>query len=447
MSYFPHTQQDIKEMLAAIGKNSLEELFEDIPLNLKMKGEYAIPSSLCEPELVRFMQQLAEKNKGTDKANSFLGAGVYEHFIPVLVDFLSSRGEFSTSYTPYQPEVSQGNLQAIFEYQTAITEITQLDVSNASLYDGATALAEALLLSYSHHRRKRNVFLLPANLHPEYRQVVHTYMQNLDVKIVEIPEKDGLIDSERLASLLDDKVASVVVASPNFFGLVEDAAAITSLAHKSGALSIVLVNPVSLGVLTPPGAYDADIAVGEGQPLGIPLSYGGPYFGFMAAKQEFLREMPGRIAGQTVDGRGERGFVLTIQTREQHIRREKATSNICSNQALMALRGLMYLTCLGKEGFYEVACQCLQKAHYLAKCIAQVPGYSLTYSGPFFHEFVVKCPKSAGETLESLQKRGIYGGVALEKWFPERKNEILVAVTECKTYQEITSLVNALREI
>lgn len=447
MSYLPHTQQDIKEMLAAIGKNSIEELFEEIPQEVRIKGEYALPSCLSEPELIRFMQKLADKNLGLDRNNSFLGAGVYEHFIPVLVDMLSSRGEFSTSYTPYQPEVSQGNLQAIFEYQTAIAEIMQLDISNASLYDGATALAEALLISYSHHRRKRNVFLLPGNLHPEYRQVVSTYMKNLDIKIVEIPVKNGLIDMEALPSLLTESVAGVVIAFPNFFGLLDDAASITALAHKCGALSIVQVNPISLGILTPPGSYDADIAVGEGQPLGIPLSYGGPYFGFIAAKQEFLREMPGRIAGQTVDGRGERGFVLTIQTREQHIRREKATSNICSNQALMALRGLMYLTCLGKEGFYEVSYQCSQKAHYLANAIAQIPGYSLTYSGPFFNEFVITCPKNAAEILDKLTQKGIYAGVALERWWHERNKEILVAVTECKTHQEILNLVAALKEV
>lgn len=447
MSYIPHTKADILEMLSAIGKSSVEELFDGVPKELRMKGDYNIPSQLSEPELIRMMQTLGKKNKGVDECLSFLGAGAYEHFIPVLIDALSSRGEFSTSYTPYQPEVSQGNLQAIFEYQTAMAEITKLDISNASLYDGATALAEALNIAYARHKRKRNVFLLPHTLHPEYRQVAQTYMQYIDAKIVEIPEKNGLVDFEKLGGLLNDKVAAVVVACPNFFGLVEDAPAITAAAHKAGALAIAVVNPISLGIITPPGMYDADIAVGDGQPLGIPLSYGGPYFGFIAAKQEFLRDIPGRIVGQTTDGRGERGFVLTIQTREQHIRREKASSNICSNQALMALRGLMYLTTLGKEGFAEVAHQCLQKAHYLAKAIASIPGYRLTYSAPFFHEFVVTCPKPAAEILAKLEAKGIYAGVALERWFPNRRHEILIAVTESRTRQEMDTFLAALQEV
>lgn len=447
MSYIPHTVQDIEEMLKVIGKKTLDELVQDIPPALRIKGEYQIPSQMSEPELMRHSQALADKNSNLDHNVSYLGAGLYEHFIPVLVDYLASRGEFSTSYTPYQPETSQGNLQAIFEYQTAICELTGMDIANASMYDGPTALAEAALLAHSHHRGKRNLVAVPASLHPEYRQVLVTYLQNQGIQLVDLPEKDGLVDVSKLTSVFNDKVCCVIVASPNFYGLLEDAAEIAKVSHQAGALVVSLVNCVALGILQTPRSYDADIAVGEGQQLGVPISFGGPSFGFFAAKEEFLRKMPGRIVGQTTDQRGERGFVLTIQTREQHIKREKATSNICSNQALMALRGLIYLTCLGKQGFYEVAYQSLQKAHYLAQEISKIPGYKLTFAGSFFNEFVVTCPKPAQIILDELQNQHIYGGVALSRWFPEQKDKLLLAVTECRSKVEMDQLVESLKKL
>jgi glycine dehydrogenase subunit 1 len=316
-----------------------------------------------------------------------------------------------------------------------------MDVANASMYDGATALAEALLLAYSHHNQKRTTMLLSSSIHPEYAEVAATYMRNLDVDLVKMPEHNGCVDVGKVAALLNDKMAALVVASPNFYGLLEDAPALTELAHKAGAIMISIVNPISLGILDPPGAYGADIAIGEGQPLGIPMSWGGFGFGFFAAREEHLRRIPGRLVGQTVDQDGKRGFVLTLQTREQHIRREKATSNICTNQALMALRGLLYLVCLGKEGIREVANQCVQKAHYLANRIQELKGFSLCYDAPFFHEFVVRCPKPAKELLDKLAPNHVYGGVALERWFPERTHDLLIAVTETLTKEQLDTLV------
>lgn len=445
MSYIPHTVQDIEEMLKVVGKKTVDELFGDIPQSLRMRGEYQIPSQMSEPELLQHAQMLAEKNGDLDHNVSYLGAGLYEHFIPVLVDYLTSRGEFVTAYTPYQPEISQGNLQAIFEYQTAICALTGMDIANASMYDGPTALAEAALLAHSHHRGKRNLVAVPKSLHPEYRQVLLTYLQNQGIQLVDLPEENGITDVSKLSSVLNEHVASVIIANPNFYGRLENATEIAKTAHQVGALAIALVNCVALGILQTPGSYSADVVVGEGQQLGIPVSFGGPTFGFFAAKEEFLRKMPGRIVGQATDQRGDRGFVLTIQTREQHIKREKATSNICSNQALMALRGLVYLTCLGKQGFYDVAYQSVQKAHYLAQEISMIQGYHLAYNGPFFNEFVVVCPGPATAILDRLEKKHIYAGVALSRWFPERTHELLIAVTECRTKAEMDQLVANLR--
>ena len=447
MTYIPHTPQDIEAMLAVIGKKSIQELFAQIPETVRLQGDYQVPSGLTEAELIQHMQQLAAQNQNLDNNVSFMGGGVYQHYIPILVDYLSGRSEFWTAYTPYQPEASQGNLQAIFEYQTAICELTAMEIANASLYDGATALAEALLLAHSHHRGKRSQVLLPVTLAPEYREVTATYLQHLGVQLIDIPEKEGLVDLQSLTELVGKDTTAVVIANPNFFGLVEDMAAVSAIAHKAGALCVSVVNPIALALLAPPGECDVDIAVGDGQELGVPANYGGPSFGFFACRQQFLRKVPGRIVGQTLDGRGDRGFVLTIQTREQHIRREKATSNICTNQALMALRGLLYLACLGKAGLRDVATQCVQKAHYLAEAIAQVPGYSLAYPAPFFNEFVVDCRQSAVATLDQLYQHGIYAGIALERWFPERKNQLLVAVTECRTRQQMDAVVEQLAKI
>lgn len=447
MAYIPHTSQDIQEMLAAIGKKSLEELFEGIPADVRMKDDYGIPSKLSEPEVLHCLQALAKKNETVEDYVSFMGAGSYEHFIPVVIDYLVGRGEFTTSYTPYQPEGSQGTLQTIFEYQTAICDLTGMDVSNASMYDGATALAEAILLAHSYLKKKRKHAYVPQGLHPEYRTTIETYLRNQDIEIHEFPSKDGRIDIEKAREVVNKDVAALVVAQPNFFGLLEDVEEVVALAKSIGALSIMVADPVSLAMLKTPGEYGIDIAVGDGQSLGISMSYGGPSFGFFAAKQQYLRQIPGRIVGQTVDGNNERGFVLTIQTREQHIKREKATSNICSNQALMALQGLIYLSTLGKEGFYEVANQCFQKTHYLANRLTELPGYSLAFSAPFFREFVLHCPTSAENVLNYLHDHKIYGGIALEKWFPERKNDILIAVTECRTREQLDRLVELLKDM
>lgn len=444
MNYIPHTPEDIREMLQVIGADSVDSLFEDIPSEFRIKGQYHIPGSMSEPELWAWMQRLSGNSDNMEENACFMGAGSYQHFIPTLVDYLSGRSEFWTSYTPYQAEASQGNLQAIFEYQTVICELTAMDIANASMYDGPTAMAEAMLLSCFYHRQKRNVILLASTIHPEYLEVARTYMSNLGIELGIIPERQGTVDMSALASSLGDRVAAVVIASPNFFGLVEDAPAITELTHRAGALLVSIVNPISLGILEPPGAYGADIAVGDGQPLGIPPGYGGPSFGFFAANNNYLRQMPGRISGQTVDRDGKRGFVLTLQTREQHIRREKATSNICTNQALMALRSLIYTVCLGKEGFRELSEQCLQKAHYLAEAICNVPGFSLCYPQPFFHEFAVHCPKPAAEILSALRRDKIYGGIALSRFWPNRADDMLVSVTECRSRMQMELMVAAL---
>lgn len=447
MAYIPHTAEDIREMLKSVGQASVEALFHNIPPAVRLREAYNLPAEMSELELWKHMLQQAAKNDDLDRCTSFLGAGVYDHGVPILVDYLTSRSEFWTAYTPYQPEASQGSLQAIFEYQTAICELTGMDVSNASMYDGASAMAEAMLLAYFHHRQERKVFLLAPGVHPEYIDVATTYMKNFALQIEKLPEKNGLVDVAHLKEKLTDQVAGVVVASPNFYGLIEEMAAITELAHQAGALMIAVANPIAMGLLEPPGAYGADVAVGEGQPLGIPPAWGGLGFGFFAAREEHLRKIPGRIAGQTVDEDGKRGFVLTIQTREQHIRREKATSNICSNQALMALRGLIYLATLGKEGLHEVANHSMQKAHYLANQIKDLRGYTLRFEAPFFNEFVVCCPKPAQDVLSKLRKNGIYGGVALARWFPERKNDLLVSVTEAISKQQMDNLVQQLKTV
>jgi glycine dehydrogenase subunit 1 len=447
MAYIPHTAEDIREMLKAIGQESVESLFQNIPAAVRLREKYKIPQGMSELELWKHMLQLAGKNEDLDRNTSFLGAGVYDHCVPILVDYLTARSEFWTSYTPYQPEASQGSLQAIFEYQTAICELTGMDVSNASMYDGASAMAEAVLLAYFHHHQERKIFLMAPGLHPEYSEVAASYMKNFALQFDKMPEQNGRIDLAKLKEKISDQVAGVVVASPNFYGLIEEMAAISELAHQVGALMIAVVNPISLGLLAPPGSYMADVAVGEGQPLGIPPAWGGLGFGFLAAREEHLRKMPGRIAGQTVDEDGKRGFVLTIQTREQHIRREKATSNICSNQALMALRGLIYMATVGKQGLQEVATQCVQKAHYLANQIKSLPSYTLRYDAPFFHEFVVGCPKPAKEITSKLQKNNIYAGIPMERWFPERSHDLLVSVTECVSKQQMDNLVSQLKTV
>ncbi|MEA3485426.1 MAG: aminomethyl-transferring glycine dehydrogenase subunit GcvPA, partial [Candidatus Aerophobetes bacterium] len=393
ISYIPNTEDDQRKMLEEIGIESIDDLFKNIPLHLRGRTKFNLPPSLSEMELVREMKKLGRKNANLDEYVSFLGAGGYDHFIPAVVEHLSSRAEFYTSYTPYQAEASQGTLQAIYEYQSLICNLFKMDTCNASVYDGATALAEAVILAHNvNHRQK---VLIAKTIHPEYRQVLSTYIERtLGLSIIEIGYRDGVTDLAELEEKVDEDTSCVVVQNPNFLGCLEEVKKMEEIAHKFGSLYIVSVDPISLGLLIPPGDYNADIAVGEGQPLGNHLNFGGPYLGIFTCKKEFLRKMPGRIVGETTDKKGERGFVLTLQTREQHIRREKASSNICTNQGLNALRADIYLSTLGEEGLREVANLCLQKSHYAAEKISQIPGFKLSFNSPFFKEFSVKCPAS-----------------------------------------------------
>lgn len=445
MAYFPQTEHDLAEMLAAIGVNSIEELFAHLPQDLRFQGALAIPPALSELELAQHLEALATRNQGTHQRVCFLGGGAYDHFIPAVVDFVASRSEFYTSYTPYQPEVSQGNLQVFFEYQTLITQLTGMDVSNASLYDGATALAEAVLMSLSVQGGRRRI-ILPQNVHPEYRAVVRTYLAHMSVDIVEIPTPQGVLPPEALNPHVDQHTACVVIQQPNFFGCVEAAGKLAQLVHAAGAHLVVVVDPISLGVLRRPGDYGADIVVAEGQPLGIPLSWGGPYLGILACREVFLRRLPGRLVGQTVDRRGQRCWVLTLQTREQHIRREKATSNICTNQGLMALRATVYLAALGPRGLKAVAQLCLQKAHYLQQRLQQEIGLRPLFAAPFFREFALaaESPEQLTTLLEAAEKHGFFAGIPLGRWYPELSHAFLVAVTEKRTREDLDRLVRTL---
>ncbi|GFN22343.1 aminomethyl-transferring glycine dehydrogenase subunit GcvPA [Thermanaeromonas sp. C210] len=441
MGYIPTTPAEREEMLKACGVTRVEELFEDIPEEVKLKGDLDLPAPLAEPDLLRHLKELAGKNR-TDLI-SFLGAGAYEHYIPSVVSHLLSRSEFYTAYTPYQPEVSQGTLQAIFEFQSLVCALTGLDVANASHYDGATATAEAALVACGATRRQKILF--SRGLNPQYRAVLRTYTRGQGIDLVEIPWEDGRTSLEELAKMADRDVAGVILQQPNFVGQLEPMAEAAELAHKVGALFIAVVNPISLGLLAPPGEYDADLAVGEGQSLGNPLNFGGPYLGFMAAKEKLVRRLPGRIVGQTVDVDGRRAFVLTLQAREQHIRREKATSNICSNEALCALAATIYLSCLGKEGLKEVARQCLLKAHYTYNELLKIEGLKPVFSGPFFHEFALRARKAPSEVAARLREAGIAGGLDLAPFYPELEGAMLFCVTEVRTQSEIERLIDAMR--
>lgn len=444
MPYISHSAKDIEEMLRAVGVSSIDDLFAPIPKAARFEGPLGLDPG--EPEL-GIRRELSRAAAGTvtlDDRNSFLGAGVYDHFIPSIVDHLAGRAEFYTAYTPYQPEASQGMLTAIFEYQSMMAALTAMDVSNASVYDGASALAEAAMMALS-VQRKRSKVVVSGAVHPEHLATVRTYLRNLDAELVVAPERDGVTDLEALRDLLDGGTACLAFQNPNFFGNLEDVHALSAAARAAGALVVASVDPVSLGVVIPPGEYDADIAVGEGQGLGGEIWYGGPYFGIFTAKKDFLRRMPGRIAGATTDGEGRNGFVLTFQTREQHIRRAKATSNICTNQGIIAIRGAIHLAALGPDGLREVGELCLAKSHYAADRIAELDGYSRSHSAPFVKEFTVTCPRPAADLCRDLAAENILPGAALSRWFPERKNELLVAVTEKKSREDIDALVDALR--
>ncbi len=437
--YVPHTEKDRASMLSAIGVGSTEEFFRGIPDRVRFSGKLNLPEPLSELEAVKLLEGLSEANAHSGCLLCFAGAGAYDHFIPSVVGHVTSRSEFYTAYTPYQPEVSQAVLQSIYEYQSLICQLTGMDVGNASMYDGATGVAEAALMAVSTTRRRKVV--VSRSVNPEYREVLTTYANAVEIPVKVVTLASGLTDLQALAEAVDDETACVIIQHPNFFGALEDVEEASRLAHEAGALFAVAVDPISLGLLKPPGDYGADIVVGEGQGLGNPMSYGGPYLGFFAAREQLVRRMPGRIVGATVDNRGQRGFVLTLQTREQHIRRERATSNICSNEALNALAATVYLATMGAQGIRDVASLCLRKAHYAMDTMTSVNGFRPLFPGTtFFKEFAVECPGEPSSTVDALLDRGILAGVDLGRWYPEYGRGLLIAVTEKRTRSEIDRL-------
>lgn len=442
MPFILNTPHDEQAMLEAVGAKSIDELFDQIPADCRLGRALNIPRALTEIELTSHMKKLAGRNISCGQRVSFLGAGSYDHFIPAAVDAIASRGEFYTSYTPYQAEASQGNLQAFFEYQTLITQLTGMDVSNASLYDGGSAAVEAVLMSVTSTKRHGRV-VTAASVHPEYRQVIATYLKNLNIELVTVGTPDGVIPLDELDAAITPDTASVLIQHPNFFGTLEDVDAISQIVHAKGAMLTVSVDPISLGILKRPGDYKADIVVAEGQSLGSPMAFGGPYLGIMACREEFVRKMPGRLVGQTVDRRGKRCWALTLQTREQHIRREKATSNICTNQGLFALRASIYLSLLGPTGLREVAELSARKAHYARQTLAATERLTPAFDHPIFKEFVVRVADGRVEPLlAELGEAGFHAGVALGRWYPELADCILVAVTEKRTRDEIDRLAS-----
>lgn len=443
--YMPHTEAEREAMLQKIGVAKIEDLFADVPPAHRFP-QLNLPPALTEMEVSTEMQEISQANDSTREMVCFLGAGAYNHYSPPAVDMILRRGEYYTAYTPYQPELSQGTLQAIFDYQSLVTALTGMEVSNASHYDGATAAAEAVSMAVAHFRNKRTKIILSPALHPHYRQTVHTYNAGTPLRIIgeELAPAAG---PEALIPLLDQETALVIVQYPDFFGRIYDLKALAEAVHAVGALLAVSVNPMALGLLTPPGEFGADIVTGEGQPLGIPLSYGGPYLGLFATRKEYVRKMAGRLVGETVDNRGQRAYVLTLTAREQHIRREKATSNICTNQGLMALAATVYMSLLGKNGLRQVAELCYHKAHYAAQQIARLPGYGLWSQAPFFNEFVVRCPQPVSKINAYLLDQGILGGYDLGQDYPELANHMLIAVTEMNTKEDIDFLVEMLEEV
>lgn len=444
MSYYPNTDADRAAMLKTIGAASVEEFFADVPERVRFP-KLKLPEPLSEMETLRELTDLADINAHAQHQPLFLGAGAYNHYSPSVINHLLLRGEFLTAYTPYQPEISQGTLQVIYEYQSMICALTGMEVANASHYDGATSMAEAVVMAFHHFREKRTKVVISPAVHPQYRAVVRTYMQGSTVQIV---GDDQPNDLAALVNLVDGDTAMLIVQSPNFFGQVEDLAGLAAKVHAQGALLCVVAEPIALGLIKPPGAWGADIVVGEGQSLGIPLSYGGPYLGFFATKKEYVRKMAGRLVGEAKDKNGQRGFVLTLATREQHIKRDKATSNICTNQGLMAIAATVYLSLLGKNGLRQVAELCWHKSHYAAERLAALPGFSVDTSKPFVKEFMVKCPKPVKDINRLLlDDWGIIGGYDLSADYPYLPNQMLVCVTEMNPRDEIDLLVEALSDI
>ncbi len=444
MSYIPNTETDREEMLRAIGISSFEELLKMIPKEIRLKEGIKIPSKLSEFEVLKELQNLESLNTPTSTVISFLGGGSYDHYIPSAISAITSRSEFYTAYTPYQAEVSQGTLQAIYEYQTMVCELTGMDISNASMYDGGSALGEAALLAVGHTGRIE--IIIAGKIHPHYLQIIKTYCEGQNIVINEVLSSRGSVLPEKLKTLVTNNTAAVIIQQPNFYGCLEEVDEIGTIAHEAGSLFIVSVDPISLGLLAPPGSYGADIVVGEGQVFGNAQNFGGPYLGIFAAKDFLLRKIPGRISGITIDTDGQRGFVLTVQTREQHIRRDKATSNICTNQGLVMLAATVYLSLLGKKGIQEIAHQCLQKAHYLSDCITAIPDFRLKFNRPFFREFVVETPAPPSKIISQLANKGILSGIDLQE-IDGKESGLLIAVTEKRTKLEMDRFVSELTKL
>lgn len=444
--YIPATEADKKEMLKVIGVDSVDRLFDDIPSEFRLTAPLNLPNAKSELEVMKYMESLAAMNKSVGDYTCFLGAGAYDHYVPTTVDAIISRSEFYTSYTPYQPEISQGTLQYIFEFQTLITRLTGMDVANASLYDGGTACAEAAIMACANAKRKEIV--VSKSVNPSSMAILRTYCHGQSIKLIEVETHDGRTCPDDLRAKITPDTAGVIVQSPNFFGLIEDVGTMTEIAHTVKKCSMILsTDPFVLPVLRTPAEYGVDIVVGEAQSIGLALNYGGPYVGIIAAKEEYMRKMPGRLVGQTVDMDGKRSFVLTLAAREQHIRREKATSNICTNQGLMTLASAVHMCTMGKEGMREAAVQALTKAHYALEKLTAGGKWKPLYEGPFFLEFAVTSDLPAEKVNQELLKHGILGGYPLEKDFPQLKNALLFAVTEKRTKEEIDKLVEVLEGI
>lgn len=443
--YFSLTEKDIKQMLETLGLNSIEELFSDVPEDLKLKKPLNIPNSKSEFEITKYLTELSKMNASSYDYPTFLGAGAYDHYIPSVIAQIVSRGEFLTSYTPYQPEISQGTLQYIFEFQTMIANLTGMEYANASLYDQGTALAEAAIMT-AHNAKKKKV-LVSKTIAPWSREVLKTYTHAQHLELEEIEISDGVTSVEDLKNKLTDEVGAVLVQSPNFFGNIEDLTKLSEITHtKKKCYFVSSVDPSSLATLKKPSDAGVDVVVGEAQTLGIPLSFGGPYLGFMAVNKDFLRKIPGRIVGQTVDRDGKRCWVLTLSAREQHIKRDKATSNICSNQGINTLMATMYMSLLGKEGLKELSKQCIKKAHYAYEKLISTNKFEKVFNAPFYKEFAIKCKKPICDLNKKLFENGIIGGFDLGKYYPEFENVMLVAVTEKRTKEEIDKLCKVLEE-
>jgi glycine dehydrogenase subunit 1 len=446
-AYILNTPEDVAAMLARIGVPSIESLFANIPADLRFSRMLDIPPALSEIELTQHMQRLANKNVSAADAVCFLGGGAYDHFIPSVVDVVASRGEFYTAYTPYQAEASQGTLQAIYEYQTMMCQLTGMDVANASLYEGGSAVAEAVLMAISITDRRGGEVVIAESVHPEYRQVLTTYVANLNLKVRTLPTPGGFLNPDDVKAAVSDNTVAVVAQSPNFFGHLEEMTDLGAVAQKVGAIFIDVFDPVSLGLLTKPSDHGADIAVAEGQGLGIPFGFGGPYLGILTCRNEYVRKIPGRLVGETVDRHGQRCWVLTLSTREQHIRREKATSNICTNQGLFALRAAVHLTALGPAGLKETAELCVRKAHYAAEQLEKVPGVKRKFDRPFVKEFTLSVAGNVPKLLAGLRDQSYHAGLPLGRWYPHMADGLTVAVTEKRTKQEIDGLAAACRSI